>query len=39
MQSELINQFVFRLRQRAVSCNFGANEDDVLRDQIIDKCC
>ena len=38
MQSESIDQFVFRLRQRAVSCNFGANEDDVLRDQIIDKC-
>ena len=38
MQSESIDQFVFRLRQRAVSCNFGVNEDDVLRDQIIDKC-
>lgn len=35
---ETIDQFVYRLRQRAATCDFGANEDDYLLDQLIDKC-
>lgn len=35
---ETVDQFVCRLRQRAVSCEFGAGEDDYIRDQVIDKC-
>lgn len=30
------NQFVCRLRQRAATCDFGADEDDYIRDQFID---
>ena len=37
--SETVDQFVCRLRQRAVSCDFGEQEDDYIRDQVIDKCC
>ena len=35
---ETVDQFVCRLRQRAATCDFGANEDDYIRDQLIDKC-
>ena len=35
---ETIDQFVCRLRQRATTCDYGANEDDYLLDQLIDKC-
>ena len=35
---ETMDQFVCRLRKQAAYCDFGANEDDHLRDQIIDKC-
>jgi len=35
---ETVDQFVCRLRQRAISCEFGAGEDDYIRDQVIDKC-
>ena len=35
---ETVDQFVCRLRQRAASCEFGENEDDYIRDQVIDKC-
>ena len=35
---ETVDQFVCRLRQRAASCDFGDNEDDYIRDQVIDKC-
>ena len=31
-------QFVCRLRQRAINCEFGGNEGDYIRDQVIDKC-
>lgn len=33
-----MDQFVCRLRQRAATCEFGVNEDDYIRDQLIDKC-
>ena len=32
------DQFVCRLRQRAISYEFGAGEDDYIHDQVIDKC-
>ena len=35
---ETADQFVCRLRQRADSCDFGDNENDYIRDQVIDKC-
>ena len=37
--SETVDQFVCRLRQRSVSCDFGEQEDDCIGDQVIDKCC
>ena len=36
---ETVDQFVCRLRQRAINCEFGENENDYIRDQVIDKCC
>ena len=36
--SETGDLFVCRLRQRAVSCDFGDREDDYIRDHVIDKC-
>ena len=35
---ETVDQFVCRLRQRAINCEFGGNEGDYIRDQVIDKC-
>ena len=35
---ETVDQFVCRLRQRAASCDFGEQEDEYIRDQLIDKC-
>ena len=35
---ETVDQFVCRLRQRAATCEFGANEGDYIRDQLIDRC-
>ena len=35
---ETVDELVCRLRQRAASCDFGDNEDDYIRDQVIDKC-
>lgn len=35
---EAVDQFVCRLRQRAANYDFGDNEDDYIRDQVIDKC-
>lgn len=37
-EGENILQFVTRLRQLAVDCDFGKNSDDFIRDQVIDKC-
>ena len=34
-----LSQFVCRLRQSSVSCDFGEQGDDCIRDQVIDKCC
>ena len=36
-QNETVDQFVPRLRQKAISCGFG-NVDEAIRDQIIEKC-
>ena len=33
-----VDQFVYRLCQRAATCKFGVNEDNYIRDQLIDKC-
>ncbi|XP_068758051.1 uncharacterized protein [Montipora capricornis] len=35
---ETVDQFVCRLRQRAINCEFGESENDYIRDQVIDKC-
>ena len=35
---ETINQFVCRLRERAINWEFGENENDYIHDQVIDKC-
>ena len=35
---ETVDQFVYRLRHRAATCEFGANEGDYIRDQLIDRC-
>jgi hypothetical protein len=37
-EQETVSQFVTRLRQLAVSCDFGESSDDCIRDQVIDKC-
>ena len=37
MEEETINQFVCRLRQKAISCEFPS-VDEAIRDQIIEKC-
>ena len=37
--SKTVDQFVCRPRQRSVSCDFGEQENDYIRDQVIDKCC
>ena len=36
--SETVDQFVCRFCQRAASCDFRDNQDDYIRDQVIDKC-
>ena len=36
--SETFDQFLTKLRQQAVYCEFGIGEDDQIRDQIIDQC-
>ena len=35
---EMVDQFVCRLQQWAVSCDFGVLEDEHVHDQVIDKC-
>ena len=35
---ETTDQFIICRRQQAMNCNFGDQEDDSIRDQVIDKC-
>ena len=35
---ETIDQFVCQLRQHTASCDFGEQQDEYIRDQLIDKC-
>ncbi|CAB4027350.1 Transposon Tf2-6 poly, partial [Paramuricea clavata] len=37
-ESETIDQFVTRLKQKALSCDYGDSSDEFIRDQVIDKC-
>ena len=37
LPSETVDQYIIRLRQKAVYCDFH-NVDENIRDQIIDKC-
>ena len=37
LEGETIDQFVCRLRQKCISCEFS-NDDEAMRDQIIEKC-
>ena len=37
LNSEKVDQFVSRLRQKATTCEF-ANLDEAIRDQLIEKC-
>lgn len=38
-EGETIAQFVTRLRQLSVDCEFGEQTNEFIRDQVIDKCC
>lgn len=35
---ETLDQFVCKLSQRSVTCEFGDKEDEYIRDQVIDQC-
>ena len=35
---ETVDQFVCRLHQRAINCEFGENKNNYICDQVIDKC-
>ena len=37
-ESETIDQFVTRLKQKSLSCDYGESSDELIRDQVIDKC-
>ena len=37
-ENETIDQFVTRLKQKSVSCDYGEACDEFIRDQVIDKC-
>lgn len=36
--TEKIEQFILRLRQQAMKCNFGTQSNDNIKDQFIEKC-
>ena len=36
--TETVDQYVCRLREKASTCEFS-NVDELIRDQLIDKCC
>ena len=36
--NETVEQFIIRLRERTVFCDFGAACDEMIRDQVIEKC-
>eukprot|EP00112_Aurelia_sp_Birch-Aquarium-sp1_P025566 Seg856.4 transcript_id=Seg856.4/GoldUCD/mRNA.D3Y31 product="hypothetical protein" protein_id=Seg856.4/GoldUCD/D3Y31 len=38
MPSEIIDQYVTRLRQRAEYCEFGTSTGEQIRDQVMEKC-
>jgi hypothetical protein len=35
---ETVDQFVTRLKTKSATCEFGYQEDEFIRDQVIDKC-
>ncbi len=37
-EDETVDQFVIRLKQKVLSCDFGESNDEFIRDQVIDKC-
>ena len=37
-EHERVDQFVVRLSNQAVNCEFGDSKNEQIRDQIIDKC-
>jgi len=37
-RGETVDHFVCKLRQRTINCELGENENDHIRDQVIDKC-
>ena len=36
--NEAVEQFINRLRERAVYCEFGAAQVEMIRDQVIETC-
>ena len=38
LDGETVGKYVTRLRQLAVSCEFGDNVQEYIRDQVIDRC-
>ena len=37
-EDETIDQFVTKLKQKALSCDYGESSDEFIHDQVIDKC-
>ena len=38
LDQETVDQYITRLTERAKHCEFGASNDDNIRDQVVDKC-
>ena len=36
--NETVDQFIIRLKERATYCEFGAGENQMIADQVIEKC-